>query len=49
MFKPDFSYNKKINQEDTTNASSKITLHICLYHVLKINFGKLRLYTQKTQ
>ena len=37
-----FHITQKVNQEDTTNASSKIILHICSYHVLKINFEKLK-------
>ena len=37
-----FHITEKINQKDTTNTSSKITLHICLHHVLKMNFEKLK-------
>ena len=42
-----FHITEKINQEDTTNTSSKITLHICSYHVLKMNFEKLKKCTKK--
>ena len=40
---------KKINQEDTTNTSSKITSYTCSYHLLKINFEKLKKCTKKNQ
>ena len=42
-----FHITEKINQDDTTNTSSKITLHICSYHVLKMNFEKLKKCTKK--
>ena len=42
-----FHITEKINQEDTTNNSRKITLYICSYHVLKINFEELKKCTKK--
>ena len=42
-----FRITEKINQQDITNSSTKITLHICSYHVLKMNFEKLKKCTKK--
>ena len=44
-----FHITEKISQEETTNNSSEITLHICSYRVLKINFEKLKKCTKKNQ
>ena len=42
-----FYITEKINQEDSTNTSSKIILHICSYNVFKIIFEKLKKMYQK--
>ena len=41
-----FHITENINQENTTNTSSKTTLHICSYLVLKMNFEKLKKCTK---
>ena len=37
-----FHITEKINQEDTTNTTCKITFHICSYHLQEMNFEKLK-------
>ena len=43
-----FHITENINQEYTTNTSSKTTLHICSYLVLKMNFEKLKKRTKNS-
>ena len=43
-----FHITENLNKEDTTNTSSKTTLHICSYLVLKMNIEKLKKCTKNS-